>query len=94
MQAGETALMRAVINRNVLITQLLIHSGAKVAVSDNNGNNCLHIALRSRSRRLTQILLSRPNDARLLYRPNNDGDTPYSIDQQHESPILPSIFGS
>ena len=91
--SGETALMRAVINRNVLITQLLIHSGAKVAVTDINGDNCLHIALRSRSRRLTQILLSKPSDARLLYRPNAHGETPYSIDQANQAPILPSIFG-
>lgn len=59
------------------------------------GNNCLHIALKARSRKLTQCLLSKPNDARLLYRPNKAGETPYSIDQSHEQgPILPSIFGS
>ena len=62
--------MRSVLSRNVLMTQLLVHSGAKVAVADNNGDNCLHLALRGRSRKMTQILLGRPDDARLLYRPN------------------------
>ncbi len=64
-----------------------------MSVTDKNGDNCLHLALRARSRRLTQLLLARPNDARLLYRPNKSGETPYSIDQSSQEPILPYIFG-
>uniref|UniRef100_A0A914XLM8 KAP NTPase domain-containing protein n=1 Tax=Plectus sambesii TaxID=2011161 RepID=A0A914XLM8_9BILA len=90
---GETPLFRAVKSRNTALTQLLVHSGAKVAATDKNGDNCLHLALRARSRHLTQTLLSRPNDARLLYRPNKVGETPYSIDQNSSEPILPFIFG-
>jgi len=37
------------------------------------------LALRARSRRLTQILLVNPSDSKLLYRPNKLGETPYSI---------------
>ncbi len=90
---GDTALLRAVRSRNALAVQMLVRSGAKVSSADVTGNNSLHLALRSRSKRVTQILLARSKDARLLYRPNSEGETPYSIDQSHSEPILPHIFG-
>ena len=82
--------------------------GAKLAAVDNCGDNALHLALRARSRRLTQALLCKfsfvfpfsyffssanPSDSRLLYRPNKLGQTPYSIDLSNPQPILPLIFG-
>lgn len=108
-------------NRDVQITQLLVNMGAKLSATDNAGDNglldfahyscnryitALHLAIRSRSRRLTQILLVNPSDSKLLYRPNKLGETPYSIgtpqifpihkifiDQESPQPILPTIFG-
>lgn len=67
--------------------------GAKLSATDNAGDNSLHLALRAHSRRLTQTLLVNPSDSKLLYRPNKLGETPYSIDQEAEKPILPTIFG-
>lgn len=70
-----------------------MHSGAKISSTDNVGDNALHLALRARSKRLAQTLLVNPGDSKLLYRPNRLGETPYSIDQESPSPILPTIFG-
>ena len=80
-------------NRDVAMCQLLVNAGAKLSATDNAGDNSLHLALRSRSPRLTQVLLVNPSDSKLLYRPNKLGETPYSIDQENPHPILPSIFG-
>lgn len=80
-------------NRDVALCQLLVNAGAKLSATDNNGDNALHLALRSRSPRLTQVSLVNPSDSKLLYRPNKMGETPYSIDQENPHPILPSIFG-
>ena len=88
---GDTALLRAVKNRDVGLCQLLVHSGAKISAIDNAGDNALHLALRARSKRLTQILLVHPGDSKLLYRPNKLGETPYSTDQECEVPILPTM---
>lgn len=90
---GDTALLRAVKNRNVALCQLLVSAGAKISTTDNAGDNPLHLALRGKSKRLTQSLLANPSDSRLLYRPNKSGHTPYFIDQCHPKPILPLIFG-
>ncbi|KAI1721351.1 KAP family p-loop domain-containing protein [Ditylenchus destructor] len=90
---GDTALLRAVKNRDVGVCQLLVNMGAKLSATDNAGDNALHLALRAHSRRLTQTLLVNPSDSKLLYRPNKLGETPYSIDQEAEKPILPTIFG-
>ncbi|CAD5221823.1 unnamed protein product [Bursaphelenchus xylophilus] len=90
---GDTALLRAVKNRDVALCQILVHSGAKISSTDNVGDNALHLALRARSKKLAQILLVNPGDSKLLYRPNKLGETPYSIDQESSSPILPTIFG-
>ncbi|KAI6235467.1 hypothetical protein M3Y95_00054700 [Aphelenchoides besseyi] len=90
---GDTSLLRAVKNRDIALCQLLVHSGAKISAVDNAGDNALHLALRARSKRLAQILLVNPGDSKLLYRPNKVGETPYSIDQESATPILPTIFG-
>lgn len=93
MQEGDTPLLRAVKNRHVGFCQLLVNSGAKVSATDNAGDNVLHLALRARSRKITQSLLLNPSDSRLLYRPNKLGQTPYSIDQENPQPIIPLIYG-
>lgn len=80
-------------NRDVSLTQLLVNMGAKISATDVSGDNALHLALRARSRRLTQTMLVNPSDSKLLYRPNKLGETPYSIDQDADRPILPTIFG-
>ncbi|CAI5447966.1 unnamed protein product [Caenorhabditis angaria] len=90
---GETPLLRAAKCRHVHLCTYLLNSGAKLAAIDNCGDNALHLALRARSRRLTQALLSNPSDSRLLYRPNKLGQTPYSIDLANPQPILSLIFG-
>uniref|UniRef100_A0AC35TW30 ANK_REP_REGION domain-containing protein n=1 Tax=Rhabditophanes sp. KR3021 TaxID=114890 RepID=A0AC35TW30_9BILA len=91
---GETPLFRAVKNRHVAIAQLLVNAGAKVSAQDKYGENSLHLSLRARSKRMTQLLLSNPSDSKLLYRPNKLTQTPYSIDQENPTPIMPQIFGS
>ncbi|KAL3984752.1 KAP P-loop domain family protein [Acanthocheilonema viteae] len=90
---GDTPLLRAVKNRHVGFCQLLVNSGAKVSATDNAGDNVLHVALRARSRKITQSLLLNPSDSRLLYRPNKLGQTPYSVDQENPQPIIPLIYG-
>ncbi|CAD5215858.1 unnamed protein product [Bursaphelenchus okinawaensis] len=90
---GDTALLRSVKNRDIALCQILVHSGAKISTTDNVGDNALHLALRARSKKLAQLLLVNPGDSKLLYRPNKLGETPYSIDQESSSPILPTIFG-
>lgn len=56
-QEGDTALLRSVRNRNLMMTQLLLAAGAKVSAADPLGDNPLHLSLRSRSKRLTQVSL-------------------------------------
>uniref|UniRef100_A0A8R1XWH9 ANK_REP_REGION domain-containing protein n=1 Tax=Onchocerca volvulus TaxID=6282 RepID=A0A8R1XWH9_ONCVO len=90
---GDTPLLRAVKNRHAGFCQLLVNSGAKVSAMDNAGDNVLHVALRAKSRKITQYLLLNPSDSRLLYRPNKLGQTPYSIDQENPQPIIPLIYG-
>ena len=57
------------------------------------GDTALHISLRARSKRITELLLRNPRNSRLLYRPNKDGETPYSIDAYHQKQILSLIHG-
>lgn len=54
----------------------------------------LHIAIRARSVRIASLLLRKPQDARILYQPNADGETPYNLDASHNKSILASIFGA
>ena len=57
------------------------------------GDTALHISLRARSKRITELLLRNPRNSRLLYRPNKSGETPYNIDAYHQKQILNQIFG-
>ena len=57
------------------------------------GDSALHISLRARSKKITELLLRNPRNSRLLYRPNKDGETPYSIDAYQQKQILSQIHG-
>ncbi|XP_014679891.1 PREDICTED: kinase D-interacting substrate of 220 kDa-like, partial [Priapulus caudatus] len=91
---GETPLLRAVRHRNIDIVKMLLERHAKVSAVDKRGDTVLHIALRNRHKAITEMLLRNPKDGRLLYRPNNAGETPYSIDEAHQKGILTQIFGA
>ena len=54
----------------------------------------MHIAVRSRSKRIMELLLTNPKDGRLLYRPNRAGETPYQLDTVHDKSILTQIHGA
>jgi ankyrin repeat-rich membrane spanning protein len=41
-----------------------------------------------------ELLLRNPKDARLLYRPNKSGETPYQIDVSKDKSILTQVFGT
>lgn len=58
------------------------------------GNTCMHIAVRSRSKRIMELLLKNPKDSRLLYKPNRDGETPYQLDQAHERSLISQVQGA
>lgn len=58
------------------------------------GDTALHVAVRGRSKRITELLLRHPKDGRLLYRPNKAGETPYQIDLKHEKSVLTQVFGT
>lgn len=49
-QEGDTALLRAVRNRNLEIVQLLLDKKARVTAADKEGDTVLHIAMRARSK--------------------------------------------
>ncbi|CEF71376.1 Ankyrin repeat and KAP P-loop domain and Ankyrin repeat-containing domain-containing protein [Strongyloides ratti] len=90
---GDTPLMRAAKNKNIRIMNLLLNAGSKVSTTDQYGNNCLHIAAKAKSLQMIKLILSNPSESRLLYSPNNFGETPYSIDQQNSNPILSQMYG-
>ncbi|KRX84307.1 Kinase D-interacting substrate, partial [Trichinella sp. T6] len=90
---GDTPLLKSARNRNLAFVQLLKQAGANVGAVDKNGDTSVHIALRCRSRRMVQILLAPPFDSRILYQPNKNKETAYSIDRAVGKPILPQIFG-
>lgn len=54
----------------------------------------MHIAVRSRYRRIAEIILKDPRSARLLYQTNRAGETPYRIDQRHKKSILRPVLGN
>ena len=58
------------------------------------GDNALHIAVRGRSKRLTEYLLRNPKNARLLYNKNKNDETAYEIDATHERSVLTQVFGA
>ncbi|CAG2197132.1 ARMS [Mytilus edulis] len=59
----------------------------------NKGDTALHVAIRGRSKKITELLLRNPRNSRLLYRPNKAGETPYQIDAYHQKGILSQIYG-
>ncbi|XP_031554950.1 kinase D-interacting substrate of 220 kDa B-like isoform X3 [Actinia tenebrosa] len=91
---GDTPLLRATVKKHTEIVALLLDKGALVCAADRRGDTAVHIAVRGRFRRICELLLRNPKDARLLYRPNRAGETPYNIDRQHRTSILTQIFGT
>ncbi|XP_032676963.1 kinase D-interacting substrate of 220 kDa B isoform X3 [Odontomachus brunneus] len=91
---GDTPLLRAVRLRNAEMVQLLLDKKAKVSATDKKGDTVLHIAMRAQSKAIVEMLLRNPKNSQLLYRPNRQGETPYSIDFNHPKTILGQIFGA
>lgn len=91
---GDTALLRAVRNRNLEIVLLLLEKRAKVGASDKRGDTCLHIAMRARSKAIVEALLHNQKNNQILYKSNKVGETPYGIDQLHQKTILGQVFGT
>ena len=54
----------------------------------------MHVAVRSRSARILELLLKNPNDARLLYKSNKLGETPYQLDQTYEKSLIAQLQGA
>ena len=50
--------------------------------------------MRAGSRATVELLLRNPKHSQLLYKPNNQGETPYNIDLASQRPILSLLFGS
>ncbi|XP_032231090.2 kinase D-interacting substrate of 220 kDa isoform X2 [Nematostella vectensis] len=90
----ETPLIRATLKKHTECVALLLEKGAQVSAADRRGDTAVHIAVRGRYKRICELLLRNPKDARLLYRPNKAGETPYNIDRQHRNSILTQIFGT
>ena len=59
-----------------------------------HGDTTLHVAVRGRSKRITEALLCNPKDRRLLYKPNKAGETPYQVDASHQKSILTQVSGN
>ena len=75
-------------NRYSPIVDALLRKGAKVSARDARGDTPLHIALRSKNKTITEMLLRNPRDSRLLYKMNYEGETPYQIDLGNKKSIL------
>ena len=88
-----TPLLKAVKMKSSHIVEQLLNSNAKLTPTDKSGDTVLHVALNQRSKKIVQLLLKNPRNCRLLYKPNKHNITPYSIDENHEQPILPQLFG-
>ena len=58
------------------------------------GDTALHMSVRGRSKRITELLLRNPKDGRLLYKPNKSSETPYQIDATHEKRLLTQVYGT
>ncbi len=92
---GDTPLLRAVRGRHADIVQQLLERKAKLTACDKTkGDTALHIAMRARSKTIVEILLRNPKHSQLLYRPNREGETPYSIDVNSTKTILGQVFGA
>ena len=92
---GDTPLIRAVKCRNSEIVELLLDRKAKISVGDYHaGDTALHIAMRARSKAIVELLLRNPKHSQQLYRPNKNGETPYTIDMSSHKSILGQVFGA
>jgi ankyrin repeat-rich membrane spanning protein len=74
--------------------QMLLDRKVKLSAVDTRGDSALHIAMRSRSKAIVEILLRNPKHSQMLYRPNRAGETPYQIDSNTQKPILGQVFGA
>ena len=93
-QDGQTPLLVASRKKNANIVYELLNYGCKLSVTDRNGDNALHIALRNRNRDITELLLSNPKYSKYLYKPNKCGETPYKVDASNPKSIITQIFGA
>ena len=92
---GDSPLIRAVRCRNAEIVELLLDRKAKISVGDyNTGDTVLHIAMRARSKAIVELLLRNPKHSQQLYRPNKNGETPYTIDMSSHKSLLGQVFGA
>ena len=81
--------------RNAEIVELLLDRKAKISVGDyNTGDTALHIAMRARSKAIVELLLRNPKHSQQLYRPNKNGETPYTIDMSSHKSLLGQVFGA
>ncbi|XP_015782532.1 kinase D-interacting substrate of 220 kDa B isoform X1 [Tetranychus urticae] len=91
---GDTPLLKAVRSRRLPIVKMLIDKKAKVTACDKHGDTALHIAIRAQSKTIVEFLLRNPRNSQLLYKPNKRGETPFMLDNTHQKPILPTLFGA
>lgn len=54
----------------------------------------MHVAMRARNRKMLELLLKAPRNARFLYVRNKAGETPYTLDGGHRKSLLAHIFGA
>jgi ankyrin repeat-rich membrane spanning protein len=90
---SETALLKAVRNRNASIVNILLKSGATVDVRDQDWNNPLHLSIRFRDKTITEMLLRNPKNSNLVYKKNKENETPHEIDLENPVSILTKIWG-
>ena len=91
---GDTALLKSVRSRKINLVKMLLDKKAKVSQVDREGDSVLHIAARSQSKAILELILRNPSNSQLLYKPNKRGETPFSIDSAHQKPVLPTLFGA
>ncbi|RWS27036.1 hypothetical protein B4U80_04880 [Leptotrombidium deliense] len=91
---GDTPLMKAVRGRKVSVIKMLIDKKAKVSAADKYGDTALHIATRAQSKAIMELLLRNPRNSQILYKPNKIGETPFMLDNAHQKPVLPTLFGA
>lgn len=70
---GDTALVRAIIKRNINMVALLLGAGADTEIKNSNGRTALHWAAVTGQTEIAELLLDRNAD---LTHQENDGNTP------------------
>lgn len=50
--------------------------------------------MRAQAKTIVEFLLRNPRNSQLLYKPNKRGETPFMLDNSHQKPILPTLFGA